>query len=154
MAEALSLLCGPSGPLALWQWLRPVHLPPTIWVWGDRVHGRPPAPLSNLLPLHTLTSPQASCSGPRICTVLPGGPQDAQSEPFTHRSTQTLSEPLRIWKRRRTHGYTAERSHTHACRHRARLPALLSQAQVFPKAPYNGLSSQRWDTNRWRCFLY
>lgn len=178
----LALSLGPVAPLALWQWLWPVHLPPTVWVWWDRGHGRPPAPLSNLPPPNTLTSPQASCSGPRICTALPGGPQDTQLDPFTythvhggaHKHTHTLTipthmlgKPLYKWKPYNTHGYTGglhektsslsrARTHTHTHIVHVCQPFNIQplQAQVFPTAPYNGLSSQGWDTNRWRCFLY
>lgn len=45
-------------------------------------------------------------------------------------------------------------THTHIMRVCQSFNAQPLQAQVLPTAPYNGLSSQGWDTNRWRCFLY
>lgn len=168
----LALSLSPVAPLALWQWLWPVHLPPTVWVWWERGHGRPLAPLSNLLPTEHPHQPPGQLLRPQN---LHSSARWAPGHTVTRRSAQThtrtltipthmLSKPLYKWKPCNTHGYTGgpheEKkkknflSYTHILHVCQPFNTQSSQAQVFPTAPYNGLSSQGWDTNRWRCFLY
>lgn len=85
----------PVAPLALWQWLWPVHLPPTVWVWWDRVHGRPPHP--------SQTSSRCTPSpAPRPAAQAPESAQRCQVGPRTH-----------SWAPSHTHMYTQERTNTH-----------------------------------------
>lgn len=75
---------GWPSPLALWPlWPFGSGCGPSICLLlsrsgGTGCNGRPPGSLTNL----PLTRPPASCSGPQICTALPGGPQDTQLDPF------------------------------------------------------------------------
>ncbi|CAB1430858.1 unnamed protein product [Pleuronectes platessa] len=68
---------GPFGPLAVG--LACPSASHCLGLLGQGPWKTLPKPLTTPHPpRNTLTSLQASCSGPRICTALPGGPQDTQ----------------------------------------------------------------------------
>lgn len=132
-----------------------------------------PTPLSNRTPS---PAPRPAAQAPESAQCCQVGPQDMQLDPsftYTHVSTNKHTNTRMQPQYRHicsvslfTNGSPATHMVTRGGCMKKKLPLkhphhscqLFNtqpfQAQVFPTALHNSLSSQGWDTNRWRCFLY
>lgn len=86
-----------------------------------------------------------------------GPPFQSQNSPLSA-AAHMLSKPPYKWRSTKhscLHGWPArnKKLSSHTAFSTCQLIYTESlQAQVCPTAPYNSLSSQGWDTNRWHCF--